>query len=165
MSSPKALVQILITGSRILGKAFFEAGRQAIKNAKHSPQNVIGSDAAGVGHATSSSPTDQLTRQHRMTLDEAQLILNVKRGTEIQQIWKNYEHLFKVNAPLPKPDKPLTGKQSTLPSHSHYLQSKVFRARERIEAELKVGDSPSEVLGSSGSVDPSSTTNSSGRTV
>jgi len=165
MSSPKALVQILITGSRILGKAFFEAGRQAIKNAKHSPQSVIGSDATGVGHATSSSPTDQLTRQHRMTLDEAQLILNVKRGAEIQQIWKNYEHLFKVNAPLPKPDKPPTGKQSTLPSHSHYLQSKVFRARERIEAELKVGDPPPEIPGSSGPVNPSSTANPSGGSV
>ena len=29
-----------------------------------------------------------VTRQYRMTLDEAQLILNVKRGAEIQQIWK-----------------------------------------------------------------------------
>ena len=142
----------------------------------------MGSDAAGVGHATSSSPTDQLTRQHRMTLDEAQLILNVKRGAEIQQILKvthlffllfqlehllshqNYEHLFKVNAPLPKPDKPPTGRQ-TLPSHSHYLQSKVFRARERIEAELKVGDPPPEIPGNSGSVNPSSTANPSERTV
>ncbi|KAF8813577.1 protein transporter [Phlegmacium glaucopus] len=147
MSSPKALIQILITGSRILGKAFFEAGRQAVKNAKHSPQSVMGSDAAGVGHATSDSPTDQLTRQHRMTLDEAQLILNVKRGDGMQQIMKNYEYLFKANAPLPKPDKLPTGKQLPLPSHSHYLQSKVFRARERIEAELKVGDPPSEIPG------------------
>jgi import inner membrane translocase subunit TIM16 len=114
-----------------------------------------------------------------MTLDEAQLILNVKRGAEIQQIWKviycflffdfgsniswqNYEHLFKVNAPLPKPDKPPTGKQSTLPSHSHYLQSKVFRARERIEAELKVGDPPPEMPGSSSSMNPSSANPSGG---
>ena len=78
---------------------------------------------------------------------------------------QNYEHLFKVNAPLPKPDKPLTGKQTTLPSHSHYLQSKVFRARERIEAELKVGDPPPEIPGGSGSVNPSSTANPSGGTV
>lgn len=31
-ASPKVLVQILITGTRILGKAFFEAGRQAVKS-------------------------------------------------------------------------------------------------------------------------------------
>lgn len=32
-ASPKVLVQIFVTGSRILGKAFFEAGRQAVKSA------------------------------------------------------------------------------------------------------------------------------------
>lgn len=53
----------------------------------------MGNDAAGVSHATSSSLTDQLTRQHRMTLDEAQLILNVKRGDEMQQVLK-VTHLF-----------------------------------------------------------------------
>ncbi|KAF8161046.1 Pam16-domain-containing protein [Crassisporium funariophilum] len=144
MASPKVLVQIFITGSRILGKAFFEAGRQAVKNAKHSPQGVMGHDAAGVGHATSGSPTDQLTRQHRMTLDEAQLILNVKRGETMEQIMKNYQHLFKANSPAPKPDKPLTAKQASLPSNSHYLQSKVFRARERIEAESKIPEASHE---------------------
>ncbi|KAG6842119.1 hypothetical protein C0991_002773, partial [Blastosporella zonata] len=142
-SSPKVLVQIFITGSRILGKAFFEAGRQAVKNAKHSPQGALGGDVAGVGSATSGSATDQLTRQHRMTLDEANLILNVKREDSVEQVLKNYEHLFKVNSPAPAPEKkPMKGK-SAPPTNSHYLQSKVFRARERIEAELKLGN-PSE---------------------
>ncbi|KAG6813641.1 hypothetical protein H0H92_008878 [Tricholoma furcatifolium] len=141
MSSPKAIVQILITGSRILGKAFYEAGRQAVKNAKQSPQGALGGDAAGVGTATSGSATDQLTRTHRMTLDEAQLILNVKREDSMEQILKNYEHLFKANSPAPAPEKPVRGK-ALPPSNSHYLQSKVFRARERIEAELKQGESP-----------------------
>ncbi|KNZ80481.1 Mitochondrial import inner membrane translocase subunit tim-16, partial [Termitomyces sp. J132] len=136
-SSPKVLVQILITGTRILGKAFYEAGRQAVKNAKHQPQGVTGGDAAGVGAAMSSSPTDQLTRQYRMTLDEANLILNVKREESLEQILKNYEHLFKTNSPPPPPEKPMRGKASQ-PTHSHYLQSKVFRARERIEAERKL---------------------------
>jgi len=48
----------------------------------------MGNDAAGVGHANSGSPTDQLTRQHRMTLDEAQLILNVKRTDSLEQVLK-----------------------------------------------------------------------------
>jgi len=141
MASPKILVQILITGTRILGKAVFEAGRQAVKNAKHSPQGALSSDAAGVGNANSGSMTDQLTRHHRMTLDEANLILNVKREDPMPQILKNYDHLFKANAPPPKPEKPPTGRQSSIPSHSHYLQSKVFRARERIEAEHKLLES------------------------
>lgn len=48
----------------------------------------MGNDVAGVGNANSGSATDHLTRQHRMTLDEAQLILNVKRETPMEQIMK-----------------------------------------------------------------------------
>lgn len=45
--------------------------------------------------------------------------------------------MFKANAPPPPPAKPPTGtKKPALPAYSHYLQSKVVRARERIEAEL-----------------------------
>lgn len=105
-ASPKVLVQILVTGTRILGKAFFEAGRQAVKSllgskflgtlcihrvpadAKHSPQGALASDVTGVGNASTGSITDQLTRQHRMTIDEANLILNVKREDTMEQILK-----------------------------------------------------------------------------
>ena len=44
------------------------------------------SDAAGIGRATSGSITDTLTRDHRMTLDEAHLILNVKRGDSMEGV-------------------------------------------------------------------------------
>lgn len=57
--------------------------------------------------------------------------------------WQNYEHLFKSNSPPPPPEKPVSGKQS-LQFHSHYLQSKVFCARERLEAELKILETPIE---------------------
>ncbi|EGO00061.1 hypothetical protein SERLA73DRAFT_88888 [Serpula lacrymans var. lacrymans S7.3] len=144
MSAPKIIIQILVTGAQIFGKALFEAGRQAVKNAKHSPQGAIASDVAGVRNATSGSVTDKLTREHRMTLDEAHLILNVKRGEMLESVMKSYEHLFKVNSPRPAPAPEAgatgrAGKQAALPSHSHYLQSKVVRARERIEAEMKIG--------------------------
>ncbi|KAJ7072418.1 Pam16-domain-containing protein [Mycena amicta] len=127
MSLPMRVVQICVATTRIVGKAFAEAGRQAVKNAKSSPQ-ALSSDVGGVGQATSGSRTDQLTRQHRMTLDEAQLILNLKNGDKSDKILQHYEHLFKANSP----------KQL----HSHYIQSKVVRARERLEAEL---DPPPDV--------------------
>ncbi|KAJ7132831.1 Pam16-domain-containing protein [Mycena crocata] len=139
MSSPKLIVQIVLTSTRILGKAFFEAGRQAVKNAKHSPQGALGNDVSGVGNANTASRTDQLTRQHRMTLDEAHLILNVKDGEEIDKVLQSYEHLFKANSAPPKPP---PGKQPSIISHSHYIQSKVVRARERIEAELATPTPP-----------------------
>ncbi|KAJ2918511.1 hypothetical protein MD484_g1882, partial [Candolleomyces efflorescens] len=140
MASPRAIIQIFISGSRAVGRAFYEAGKQAAKNVKSTPEGAIAGDAAGVGHATSGSPTDQLTRQHRMTLDEASLILNVKKDSPLEQVLKNYEHLFKANSAPPKPEKPVkpTPKQASIPTHSHYLQSKVVRAKERWEAELKV---------------------------
>ncbi|KAL8292962.1 hypothetical protein RQP46_000656 [Phenoliferia psychrophenolica] len=67
-----------------------------------------------------------------MTLDEASQILNVKKGalveeSELQQMLKNFDHLFAANNPLTKEGKPHS---------SHYLQSKIVRAKERIEAEV-----------------------------
>nr|KAG5688089.1 hypothetical protein BaRGS_002694 [Batillaria attramentaria] len=58
-----------------------------------------------------------------MTLQEAMQILNLKSVEDLEALQKNYEHLFNVN------DKSKGG--------SFYLQSKVFRAKERIESELK----------------------------
>lgn len=59
---------------------------------------------------------------------------------------QNYDHLFKVNSPPPAPEKgakPAAGKK-TLAFYSHYLQSKVVRARERLEAESKLAETPAE---------------------
>ncbi|OCH84541.1 protein transporter, partial [Obba rivulosa] len=146
-SSPRVIVQIAIAGAQILGKAFLAAGRQAVQNAKHRPAGGIGSDVAGVSNATSGSLTDKLTRDHRMTLDEAQLILNVKKGDSADSVMQRYEHLFKANSPPPAPAKPAAatsrgGKQPPSHAYSHYLQSKVVRARERIEAEMKLAEEP-----------------------
>ena len=55
-------------------------------DAKHRPQGGLGNDISGVGNATSGSITDTLTRSHRMTLDEAHLILNVKRGEPMESV-------------------------------------------------------------------------------
>lgn len=127
-------------------------------DAKHRPQGAIG-EVEGVGNATTGSITDKLTREHRMTLDEAHLILNAKRGEAVERIlqvrpsglcpWvlranflcdQNYEHLFKANALAEAPPTNAPGGRgaAVIPRHSHYLQSKVVRARERIEAELEM---------------------------
>jgi len=58
-----------------------------------------------------------------MTLEEAQQILNVDKLDKLDDVLKNYEHLFAVN------DKAKGG--------SFYIQSKVFRAKERIDEEIK----------------------------
>ena len=60
-----------------------------------------------------------------MTLEEATQILNLEK-LEPEEIKKQYEHLFNMN------DKSKGG--------SFYLQSKVFRAKERIDEEINSGD-------------------------
>ncbi|KAF8342197.1 Pam16-domain-containing protein [Cantharellus anzutake] len=156
MSAPKILIQIVIVGGRIFGKALLEAGRQAIKNAKYRPAEV--NQATGIGNATSGSITDTLSRDHRMTLDEAHLILNLKKGESMEKVLQNYEHLFKANS-APQIDPPPS--KNTPLVHSHYLQSKVVRAKERLEAEYKLAleeraaDSPPSTTSTSTSQPPS----------
>ena len=58
-----------------------------------------------------------------MSLEEAKQILNVEK-LDLETVKKNYEHLFNVN------DKTKGG--------SFYLQSKVFRAKERLDQEMKL---------------------------
>ncbi|GAA6006671.1 import motor complex subunit PAM16 [Rhodotorula paludigena] len=130
-SAPRVIAQVVYLGSTILGKAFVQAWRQAARNAR------AGGEAAssGAGAAGGRGQVDALTRNLGMTLDEAANILNVQRTgiqaaeeTELQKMLKNFDHLFKANAPLTAEGKPHS---------SHYLQSKIVRAKERIEAEMK----------------------------
>ncbi len=58
-----------------------------------------------------------------MSLEEAKQILNVEK-LDVESVQKNYDHLFNVN------DKTKGG--------SFYLQSKVYRAKERIDQEIKL---------------------------
>lgn len=58
-----------------------------LSDAKHRPE-ALSSDVGGIRNATSGSATDKLTREHRMTLDEAHLVLNVKRGEAMENILK-----------------------------------------------------------------------------
>jgi len=58
-----------------------------------------------------------------MTLEEAKQILNIDDPKNVEAITKNYEHLFQVN------------ERSN--GGSFYIQSKVFRAKERLDHEIK----------------------------
>ncbi|KAI8460009.1 Pam16-domain-containing protein, partial [Phakopsora pachyrhizi] len=134
-SLPKIISQVVILGSQILGKAFVEAYRQAARNARSGASQVGGS-----GERSSNSSIGEeglggslITRKHRMTIEEACQILNVKNvsfqdgpnnpavSKELSEMIRAYENLFKAN-------------QNT----SKYLLSKVVRARDRISAEVEL---------------------------
>lgn len=135
----KHLIQIIILGSQAVGKAFAKALRQEIQASQEAAKR------AGTGqHSGERAAANARTGEHQsiflwtcflsklieivfgfnsgITLEEAQQILNVSK-LDPEEVYKNYEHLFNIN------DKAKGG--------SFYLQSKVFRAKERIDQELQ----------------------------
>ncbi|KAK5014159.1 mitochondrial import inner membrane translocase subunit TIM16 [Cryomyces antarcticus] len=110
----RIISQIVITGSRVLGRAFAEAYRQASASQKYAA-------AAGKGS------TGNTFTSSGLTLDEACKILNVpppKGGeTNMEQVMESFKRLFDQNDPKK--------------GGSFYLQSKILRARERIELEVR----------------------------
>lgn len=107
------IAQIIVLGGQIIGKAFTQALRQEFQ-AGNAARRAAGSAQEGSKQAAKNSLMG-------MTLDEAMQILNVKE-LDPEKVDNNYKYLFDIN------DKKKGG--------SFYLQSKVFRAKERIDDEL-----------------------------
>jgi import inner membrane translocase subunit TIM16 len=111
----RVITQVVFTGARVLGRAFAEAYKQAsASSAYQRAQQKAGN-------------TSFVSGGNQITLDEACKILNVKppKGgeTNMEEVMERFKKLFDVNDPKK--------------GGSFYLQSKVLRARERIEAEVR----------------------------
>ncbi|XP_030572122.1 mitochondrial import inner membrane translocase subunit Tim16 [Drosophila novamexicana] len=111
----KYIAQIIVLGGQAIGRAFAKALKQEIAASQEAAKR------AGGGRQGDQSAESNL--RTGMTLEEAKQILNVEDLKSVDSIVKNYEHLFNVN------DRAKGG--------SFYLQSKVFRAKERLDHELK----------------------------
>ncbi|XP_032767691.1 mitochondrial import inner membrane translocase subunit TIM16 isoform X1 [Rattus rattus] len=109
----KYLAQIIVMGVQVVGRAFARALRQEFAASQ------AAADARGrAGHQSAAA-----SNLSGLSLQEAQQILNISKLSP-EEVQKNYEHLFKVN------DKSVGG--------SFYLQSKVVRAKERLDEELRI---------------------------
>ncbi|OCT51118.1 Mitochondrial import inner membrane translocase subunit tim16 [Cladophialophora carrionii] len=119
---PAALIVLLwptvINGGRVFGRAFAEAYKQAQASSQFA-RAAAKNDPGAVNTAAASG----------MTLDEACKILNVKppQGgiTNMESVMERFKKLYDLN----EPKKGGGG--------SFYLQSKILRARERIEMEVR----------------------------
>merc|ERR1712004_104097 len=111
----KHIAQIIVTGAQVLGRAFVRALRSEINASQQAA--AARKQAAGTNE---SAAADSLTG---MSLGEAKQILNVEDMNDAEQINKNYDHLFNVN--------------SKAKGGSFYIQSKVVRAKERIDEEIR----------------------------
>lgn len=112
----KYVIQIIIAGTQIVGKAFARALRQEIAASQQAAQRV-GGGTRGTQHVVANNKIG-------MTLEEALRILNVERPDQTELIEQNYKYLMEAN--------------ERLKGGSFYLQSKVVRAKERIDEELKM---------------------------
>lgn len=108
----KYLAQIIIAGSQIVARAFARAVREEIAASQDAAKR-LGS------HKTRAERLSNV--KSGITLEEAKQILNVDK-LDKTDIEKKYEMLFKAN------EKANGG--------SFYIQSKVFRAKERIDMEF-----------------------------
>ena len=98
----KQLIQLIISGGQVVGKAFSNAVRQEIRMSQQA------ANARYSGNQSTEAAAE--TAKMGLTVDEAKEILNVSE-LKPEDIEKNFEHLFAVN------DKAKGG--------SFYLQSKV----------------------------------------
>jgi import inner membrane translocase subunit TIM16 len=119
----KHLVQIIIAGAQVVGKAFTQAVRQEIRMSQEAAKKSASRQENHSAHAAE-------TARLGMTLDEAKQILNLTTEDMLgskdaqEKLQKSYDHLFLVN------DRSKDG--------SFYIQSKVFRAKERIDQEIQL---------------------------
>lgn len=104
----KIIANLIVMGSSILARAFVQAYRQALANAS---KNGVAQEA--MQNIKRASKT--------MTEAEARQILGVTENSSWEEIVQKYENLFERNAK----------------NGSFYLQSKVHRAKECLEAVYK----------------------------
>jgi import inner membrane translocase subunit TIM16 len=106
----------VVTGARVLGRAVTEAWKQAQASANYARAQAKNNPGAANTFAS-----------HGLTLDEACKILNVKPPqagkANLEDVTERFKRLFDVNDPKK--------------GGSFYLQSKILRARERIESEVR----------------------------
>ncbi|KAJ7392951.1 hypothetical protein OS493_008192 [Desmophyllum pertusum] len=115
------VAQIIILGGQVIGRAFAKALRQEFQSGAATQQASKGAQE-GAKRAASNSVMG-------VSVQEAKQILNVQ-NVDLELIQKNYDHLYKIN------EKKAGG--------SFYLQSKVVRAKERLDEEFKMQEHENE---------------------
>ncbi|CAL9737609.1 mitochondrial import inner membrane translocase subunit TIM16 [Monosporozyma servazzii] len=135
----RAIVQVVITGAQVFGKAFSAAYKQA------AAQSV----KQGANEVNKRGRRSAKEEYGGITLDESCKILNIESKKEdvfnIDNINKRFNYLFDVN------NKEKGG--------SFYLQSKIYRAAERLKWEIKQRELQ-EKAGKANNKDGATTSNS-----
>ncbi|AET40733.1 import motor complex subunit PAM16 Ecym_6357 [Eremothecium cymbalariae DBVPG len=115
----RILVQVIFTGARVFGRAFTEAYKQAATQMAKQGASTTARSQTGTSNIEYGG----------ITLDESCKILNIEneeKSMSLEKIEQRFKYLFDVN------DQDKGG--------SFYLQSKIYRAAERLKWELAEQD-------------------------
>jgi import inner membrane translocase subunit TIM16 len=115
----RILANLLVAGGSVLVRAAAQAWKQAIANGQRSGM-------------TPESLKNAANLSKQMPLEEAYKILGTDSQAGIEEVMKRYQHLMEANQK----------------NGSFYLQSKIYRARERIEQEARGDDTDTAPPGS-----------------
>ncbi|XP_022904980.2 mitochondrial import inner membrane translocase subunit TIM16-like [Onthophagus taurus] len=120
----KYIAQLIVAGSQVIGRAFARAVKEEIAASQDAAKRL----------GNNKTRAERLNNTKTgLSLEEAKQILNIDK-LDVEEINKRYDHLFKVN------DKGSGG--------SFYIQSKIVRAKERIDMEFnatKASEDPPKV--------------------
>ena len=116
-------MQLIIAGTQVVARAFSRALREELAASQEAAKRRAAASASSSNAAfRSSAESAEDDLRYGLTLEEAIQILNVNKKLDANEVNEKFQHLFDVN------DKSKGG--------SFYLQSKVIRAKERIDLEL-----------------------------
>ena len=107
----RLLANLIIAGGSMLVKAASQAYQKALVNAQRS----------GVAQEAAKGTAASMFAKKTMSIEEARMILGIDAGATLEEAMARYQKMFEANEK----------------NGSFYLQSKIHRARERIEAEFK----------------------------
>ena len=113
----RLLANLIIAGGSMLVKAASQAYQKALVNAQRS----------GVAHEAAKGTAASVFGKKTMALDEARMILEIDAGATLEEAMARYQKMFEANEKA-----------------SFYLQSKIHRAKERMEQEFGTGSEEQE---------------------
>ena len=108
----RLLANLIIAGGSMLVKAASQAYQKALVNAQRS----------GVAQEAAKGTAASVFGKKTMALDEARMILGIDAGATLEEAMARYQKMFEANEKA-----------------SFYLQSKIHRAKERMEQEFGTG--------------------------
>ena len=112
----RLLANLIIAGGSMLVKAASQAYQKALVNAQRS----------GVAQEAAKGTAASMFAKKTMSIEEARMILGIDAGATLEEAMARYQKMFEANEKA-----------------SFYLQSKIHRAKERLEQEFGV-ESPED---------------------